>query len=58
VSVPDDSGSPVELLLDESAEELYEHAPCGYLSTLPDGRIVRVNRTFVEWVGTSRAALL
>jgi PAS domain S-box-containing protein len=45
-------------LLEESAEELYEHAPCGYLSTLPDGTIVRVNRTFVEWSGASREVLL
>jgi PAS domain S-box-containing protein len=45
-------------LLEESAEELYEHAPCGYLSTLPDGTIARVNHTFVEWTGTSREVLL
>jgi PAS domain S-box-containing protein len=36
---------------DESAEELYEQAPCGYLSTTPEGRIVRVNQTFAELVG-------
>jgi PAS domain S-box-containing protein len=47
-----------DALLDESAEELYEHAPCGYLSTLPDGTIVRVNHTFVEWTGASREMLL
>jgi PAS domain S-box-containing protein len=47
-----------EALLEESAEELYEHAPCGYLSTLPDGTIVRVNNTFVEWVGVSRDTLM
>jgi PAS domain S-box-containing protein len=45
-------------LLEERVEELYEHAPCGYLSTLPDGTIVRVNETFVEWTGASREALL
>ena len=45
-------------LLDESAEDLYEHAPCGYLSTLPDGTIVRVNQTFLDWSGSSRDALL
>jgi PAS domain S-box-containing protein len=45
-------------LLQESAEDLYENAPCGYLSTLPDGTIVRANRTFVEWTGVSREALL
>ena len=26
-----------EALLDDDAEELYDRAPCGYLSTTPDG---------------------
>ena len=47
-----------EAILEESAEDLYEHAPCGYLSTLPDGTIVRANQTFLEWSGASREALL
>jgi PAS domain S-box-containing protein len=47
-----------EALLEESAEDLYEHAPCGYLSTLPDGTIVRANHTFIEWAGASRETLL
>ncbi|MGI8960121.1 MAG: ATP-binding protein [Bryobacteraceae bacterium] len=34
----------------ESAEELYEHAPCGYLSTTPDGLIARTNATFAGWL--------
>jgi PAS domain S-box-containing protein len=38
-------------LLDDDAEELYEDAPCGYLSTAPDGTIRRVNRTFLAWSG-------
>ena len=38
----------------ETAEELYESAPCGYLSTLPDGTIVRANHTFLTWVGMER----
>ena len=42
----------------ESAEELYEQAPCGYLSTLPNGTIVRVNQTFLDWTGYTRTALL
>jgi len=59
VSPRDEFRSGVDdALLEESAEDLYEHAPCGYLSTLPDGTIVRVNNTFVEWVGKSRDALL
>ncbi len=32
-------------LLEDTAEDLFENAPCGYLSTLPDGTIVKVNRT-------------
>jgi PAS domain S-box-containing protein len=56
---PDELRSRVdEALLEERAEDLYEHAPCGYLSTLPDGTIVRANHTFIEWTGTSREALL
>jgi PAS domain S-box-containing protein len=38
-------------LLEESLEELYDHAPCGYVSTLPDGAIVRVNATLAGWLG-------
>lgn len=45
-------------VLEESAEELYEHAPCGYLSILPGGQIVRVNQTFLDWTGFSREELL
>ncbi|HLL00027.1 MAG TPA: ATP-binding protein [Myxococcaceae bacterium] len=43
---------------DESAEELYENAPCGYITTLPNGTIVRANRTFLEWMGYQREELL
>jgi PAS domain S-box-containing protein len=42
----------------ESAEELYENAPCGYLSTFPDGTIVRINRTILAWTGYQREDLL
>jgi PAS domain S-box-containing protein len=44
--------------LEQSAEDLYENAPCGYFSTLPNGRFIKVNRTFVDWVGFSRDSLL
>ena len=43
---------------EESAEDLYEAAPCGYVSSLPDGTIVRVNGTFLTWTGYARADLL
>jgi len=42
----------------ETLEELYEGAACGYLSTLPDGTIVRANRTFLTWIGMERKDLL
>src|SRR4051812_25551220 len=32
-------------------------APCGYLTTTIDGRIIRVNRTLAEWLGYSREQL-
>src|SRR5918993_151695 len=45
-------------LLQEDLEDLYEHAPCGYLSLLPDGIIGRVNATFLQWTGFDREALV
>jgi PAS domain S-box-containing protein len=35
----------------ENTAELYEEAPCGYLSTLASGEIIRVNRTFLSLTG-------
>src|SRR4051794_6686362 len=43
---------------DDDPGELYEHAPCGYLTTLPDGTIVKVNETFLSWTGYERTALV
>jgi PAS domain S-box-containing protein len=45
-------------LFEESAEDLYENAPCGYLSALPDGTILKVNRTFLTWTGYDREELV
>lgn len=42
----------------ETETELYEHAPCGYVSTLPDGLIVKINRTFLSWLGLEREQLV
>lgn len=44
---------PSSKRFEEEADDLYENAPCGYLSTLLDGTIVRANRTFLDWVGYS-----
>lgn len=40
----------LQIDLDE-LRDLYEHAPCGYLSLDPGGCIVRVNATFRAWTG-------
>ena len=47
-----------ETLLEDSAEDLYENAPCGYLSMLPDGTIAKVNGTFLDWTGYGRKELV
>jgi phosphoserine phosphatase RsbU/P len=41
----------VRALVEDDPVELYETAPCGYLSTDGDGWITKVNRTFCEWTG-------
>ncbi len=46
------------LRLEETAEELLERAPAGYLSTLADGTVVRVNDTFCRWTGLRRHDVL
>ena len=42
----DPAGPPVEDLAD-----LYENAPCGYVSLSPDGRVVKLNRRLADWLG-------
>jgi phosphoserine phosphatase RsbU/P len=37
--------------LKEDFEDLYENAPCGYLSIRPNGRIFKANKTFSAWLG-------
>ncbi len=37
----------------DDLDDLFENAPCGYLSLEPSGRIVRVNATFLRWTGFS-----
>ncbi len=50
--------TPDDALLEESAQDLFENAPCGYLTCALDGRILRLNRTFERLTGHDRAALL
>src|SRR4051812_27717503 len=30
---------------------MFENAPCGYITLLPNGRIERVNKTLLDWTG-------
>ena len=41
-------------LPEETLDELYEHAPCGYLTTSLSGRIARANTTLLDWLGRTR----
>lgn len=62
LSGPDGSGDMDQArfisLLEDSAEDLYENAPCGYLSTLLDGQIAKVNATLLGWLGYRREELV
>ncbi|MET7300561.1 SpoIIE family protein phosphatase [Embleya sp. NPDC005575] len=55
---PDGDAAAFAALLEDSAEDLYENAPCGYLSTLLDGTIVKVNATLTHWLGCTREELV
>lgn len=39
------------------AENLFELAPCGYVVTQPDGRVIRANQQFRDWTGWGEEAL-
>jgi len=45
-------------VLEEDSDDLYDNAPCGYLSTLLDGTIAKVNATLLNWLGYTRADLI
>jgi len=40
------------------ANELYQNAPCGYFSITPDGKIIKINRTILKWLGFDEGELL
>lgn len=45
-------------LTDEDLADLFENAPCGYISAEPSGRISKVNATFATWTGFPSTALM
>jgi phosphoserine phosphatase RsbU/P len=56
-SVTDDRLALPELV-EEDTDDLYDNAPCGYLSTLLDGTITKVNATLLDWLGYTRTDLI
>lgn len=53
--MPDSSSTSIE---QDDLEDLFENAPCGYLSLGTDARIRRCNRTFARWLGVEPADVL
>ncbi len=47
-----------EALVRDDPELLYERAPCGFLSTSPDGTVLKVNETLLTWLGYSSEELV
>ena len=45
-------------MLEDNIDDLYDNAPCGYLSTLLDGTIAKINATALDWLGYSRDELV
>jgi sigma-B regulation protein RsbU (phosphoserine phosphatase) len=58
VSGPEALEGFYDALLDDDAEQLYDRAPCGYLSTTPDGTIIKANQTFLTLTGYQRQDLI
>ncbi|MFC7513728.1 response regulator [Herbaspirillum sp. GCM10030257] len=54
----DPQPNPDPYLFEDDPAELYEDAPCGYLSILPDGTIIKTNATLLTWTGYRRDALI
>ena len=45
-------------MLEDTVDDLYDNAPCGYLSALLDGTIAKINATALGWLGYSRDELV
>ena len=42
----------------DDLEDLFENAPCGYASALPNGRLSKINRTLATWTGYTAEQLV
>ncbi|QIG42301.1 SpoIIE family protein phosphatase [Nocardioides anomalus] len=48
----------LDALVHDDPVALYESAPCGFVTTTPDGVVVKSNATFRRWVGRDAADLV
>jgi sigma-B regulation protein RsbU (phosphoserine phosphatase) len=48
----------LDALLDDDVVDLYENAPCGYVSMLPDGTVIKANETFLRMCGRMRTEIV
>jgi sigma-B regulation protein RsbU (phosphoserine phosphatase) len=55
-SVPRKAAFPA--LVEDDLDDLYDNAPCGFVSTLPDGTIAKINATLLTWLGSTGADLV
>ena len=54
----DGGAVPTGTVPEESFEDLYEHAPCGYLTATLDGVVLRVNATLCGWLRREPAEVI
>lgn len=55
--MPDNQGQSDKFELQQQFENLYEFAPCGYVTLNPQGLITRANRMAVKLLGTEKTQL-
>lgn len=55
---PKPARAPFPALVEDDLDDLYDNAPCGFVSTLPDGSIIKINATLLAWLGYRGADLV
>lgn len=58
IAEPGPRDASFDVLVDDDPARLYDEAPCGFLSTTPDGTILRTNATLCEWLGVGPGDLV
>jgi signal transduction histidine kinase len=54
----EDKSGPAQPLDIDEVQDLFENAPCGYVSAQANGRILRANQTLSGWLGCEPDALV